>query len=492
MKTVDKLDVDFNLVDNSWKIPGFYGHKITRYSNFRFDVPEDPKFFTTPADITISDDASEKDKTFWDNNRPEKLTKQEQSIYTMIDSIKAVPIFKTYKNVLYTLFTGYLKWKYVEFGPYYKIYSFNQVEGTRWRLGVRTTHDFSTKLKLDYYMAYGTVDQTFKYGGGFIYMFSKIPRRDLTATYKYDVEQLGASQTSFSSDNLFSSVFYRGTNDKLTMVREYTIAYEHEWFTGLINRLHLVHRELFPLGSTEFIIFPETHAEPLFLNSIFTSEIQFDTRLSFHERFISSAFSRATLSSDYPIIQLSYIYGAPGIFKSDYEYHKLILYVSQWFNFASIGWSKYNIEAGKIWGTLPYPLLRIHDGNQSFFFDETAANLMNYYEFVSDAWISASYTHHFSGFLFNKVPLFRKLKWREVAHIKGVFGTLAEKNAAYSAFPGSLRSFNHEPYWEAGAGIENIFKVFRIDAIWRMSHLHDPGTTHTPGFGIFASVFFSF
>ena len=169
-----------------------------------------------------------------------------------------------------------------------------------------------------------------------------------------------------------------------------------------------------------------------------------------------------------------------------------MLNVSEWFNFATIGWSKYIIEAGKIWGTLPYPLLKIHDGNQTFFYDDYSSNHMNYYEFVSDTWISASYTHHFDGLLFNKIPLFRKLKWREVAHVRAVYGTLTTKNAEYSAFPVPMRSFSQKPYYEAGVGIENIFKIVKIDAVWRMSHLHDAGNPNVSKFGIFVSLFFSF
>jgi hypothetical protein len=117
---------------------------------------------------------------------------------------------------------------------------------------------------------------------------------------------------------------------------------------------------------------------------------------------------------------------------------------------------------------------------------------MNYYEFVSDTWISASYTHHFSGLLFNKIPLIRKLKWREVAHVSAVYGTLSDDNAYYSLFPGNMRPMGGKPYYEAGAGIENIFKIFRIDAVWRMSHLNDPGNQAVLKFGLFASLFFSF
>jgi hypothetical protein len=258
-----------------------------------------------------------------------------------------------------------------------------------------------------------------------------------------------------------------------------------------MNTLHLTHRENFPLGSNEFILYPKTvRADSL--KSIFTSEIRLDTRISFHERFVSGEFYRTSLGSAYPIILISYCYGVPDLFNNDFGYHKLTLDVQQWFNFATIGWSKYIIEGGKIWGTLPYNLLRVHDGNQTFLFDEYSANLMNYYEFASDQWFSVYYTHHFDGLLFNHIPLLRKLKWREVAHIRAVYGTLTDKNRAYSEFPDQLRSFGDIPYWETGVGIENILTFVRVDAIWRLTHLHDEVQQKTSPFGVFVSLNFTF
>ena len=141
---------------------------------------------------------------------------------------------------------------------------------------------------------------------------------------------------------------------------------------------------------------------------------------------------------------------------------------------------------------LQYPLLKIHDGNQTFLFDEYASNLMNYYEFTSDQFISLSFAHHFDGVLFNRIPLIRKLKWREVIQASGVYGSLSAKNQAYFEFPGQLRSFGKEPYLEAGAGIENIFRFIRVDAVWRLTHLNDPQNLNVPKFGIFASLNFAF
>jgi|APCry1669188970_1035186.scaffolds.fasta_scaffold00030_40 Family of unknown function (DUF5686)/CarboxypepD_reg-like domain len=488
----DKFSVDFNIVANAHKMIGFFAHRTVQYSDFQYDIPEAVKLLSKPTNVIIEPGADKKDEAYWQENRPEKLNKTEQGIYKMVDSVKNMPIFKTYVDVIYGITTGYLSWGKVELGPYFKLFSYNGVEGARFRIGGRTSNSFSKKIQLEAYGAYGTLDGKFKGGGDILYMFSKNPRRDFSAAYKWDVEQLGLSPNAFATDNILSSLFHRGPNNKLTMVREYKMAYEHEWYNGLINTLTLTHREVFPLGMTQFVIFPDGSSSPQLKSSIYTSEIKFDTRLSWHEKFVNAEFYRYTISSSYPIILISFAYGMPNAFKSDYEYERLQLNIQQWFNFSTIGWSKYKIEIGKIWGTLPYPLLRNHDGNQTFLFDEDAANLMNYYEFVSDAWFSFYFTHHFDGLLFNHIPGIRKLKWREVVHVRCVYGTLQSGNETYSLFPDQMRPFGSTPYWEAGAGIENIFRIFRVDAVWRMTHLHDIQNPNVTKFGLFVSMNFTF
>ncbi|NQV02544.1 MAG: carboxypeptidase-like regulatory domain-containing protein [Bacteroidia bacterium] len=492
MITRDEMIADFNIIENTDKVVGFFGHRTSSYRNFQFDPPENKRFLALPANVFIEDEANQKEDSYWEMARHEELTESEQGIYEMVDSIKKIPIFNTYVDIIYTAVNGYMPWGKVELGPYTKLFSFNTIEGARFRIGGRTSNSFSKKIQLEAYLAYGTKDQRFKYGGEVMYMFNKNPRRDMVASYKHDLEQLGLSPNAFSTDNILSSLFHRGPNDKLTRVHEVKIMYEHEWFNGLINRLHFIHRQMFPLGGTSFEIFSEGNNTPELIPDIFTSEVVFDTRIAFRERFVSGEFYRFTISSSYPIILLRYAYGIPNLFQSDYEYHKLSLNLQQWFNFSTVGWSKYTIEAGKIWGTLPYPLLKIHEGNQTFLYDEFSSNLMNYYEFVSDQYISVNYTHHFDGLLFNHLPLIRKLKWREVAHLRCVYGTLKEKNQEYSLFPGQMRSFGNIPYWEAGVGIENIFRIIRVDAIWRLNHLDDRLNPNPAKFGLFISLYFSF
>jgi hypothetical protein len=347
-------------------------------------------------------------------------------------------------------------------------------------------------MQLEGYVAYGTMDLTYKTGADFIYLLSKNPRRDLSCSFKYDVEQLGMSPNAFATDNILTSLFRRGPSNKLSMVTEYKAGYEHEWFNGLINTLQFSHREVFPLAAPDFIIYPDNKATPVNIKTIYTSEISLGTRLSFKERFISTDIYRFTLSSSYPIIQLTYAYGIPNFLHGNYEYSKLTLNISQWFNFATIGWSKFMIEGGKTWGTLPYPLLKIHDGNQTALFDELASNLMYYYEFVSDEYVNLYFTHHFDGLFFNKIPLFRKLKWREVVSTRLIYGALSARNQEYSKMPDIMHPVGATPYLEATAGIENIFRFIRVDAVWRLTHQHDIQNPHVPVWGIFVSLNFSF
>jgi hypothetical protein len=432
------------------------------------------------------------DEQYWIESRPEALSTSEENIYTMVDSIKNVPIFRTYSNIVYGVINGYFPWKKLEIGPYSKLFSYNEIEGARFRIGARTANSFSKKVQLEAYLAYGTFDKTFKYGGELMYMFEKNPRRAFVASYKYDVEQLGMSPNAYSTDNILSSLFSRGPRNLLTMVREYEVSYEHEWFNGLINTLTVNHRELFPLEGSEFVIYPENTNDTVYSQSIYTNEIGLSTRISFNEKYISGEFYRVTLKSQYPIILINYRWGIPNIFSNDYGYQKLNIGIQQWFNLGTLGWSKYVVDWGKIWGTLPYPLLKIHDGNQTFLYDDYASNLMLYYEFVSDNYINFFFTHHFDGLFFNRIPLLRKLKWREVAHFRGVYGSLSDANLNYSEFPENMRPLGKTPYLEAGGGIENIFKIFRIDAVWRLTHLNDAENPNATNFAIFASVYFSF
>ena len=134
-------------------------------------------------------------------------------------------------------------------------------------------------------------------------------------------------------------------------------------------------------------------------------------------------------------------------------------------------------------------MLQLHPGNETYAFDEYAFNMMNYYEFVSDQYLSVDLEHHFEGFFLNHFPLLRKLKWREVASFKALYGTLRDENRDILLFPNPLDDLSNKPYIETGVGIENIGKILRIDALWRLSYLDNP---NIPKFGIRAQLQLTF
>ena len=481
---------DFNVIENNKRTLGFFGKKTTTYRNYIINQPKDSKFYNAPVNIIMSDSAGDHSEEFWTESRHEELSKDERTVYYMIDTLTTIPQFKTYIDIAEMVITGYYVKGKFEIGPYASMLSFNAIEGARFRFGGRTSNAFSKKIMIGGYVAYGTLDSRFKYGGNVLYMLNKNPRRALRGSFRYDLEQLGASQNAFREDFFLAFLFRRQPADKLSFVEEIKLSYEHEWFTGFTNTLVLMNRNLYPVGGTKFEFYYQDDATQKIAeeDAITSAEIGIDLRFAYKERISMGEFERVSLGAKFPIVDVKYAYGIPNFFKSDYEYHKIQVGIRHWFNIFSLGWSRFRIEGGRIWGTLPYPLLKLHEGNETYFFDESAFNMMNYYEFVSDKYLSVFYTHHFNGLLFNRIPLFRKLKWREVAFVTGLVGGMDQNNKEYSVFPDGMYTLD-KPYFEAGAGIENIFKIIRIDAVWRLSYLEHKNTSP---FGVRFSLQFTF
>ena len=481
----DKMVADFNILEGTKKKMGFYGTKTTTYRNFVLNQPKDSKYYNQPVTTIVEPDALKKNELFWNTARHEELSPKEKTIYHMIDTLEKLPVFNTYLNVIQMITSGYYYKGNFDWGPYMSTISFNDVEGTRFRIGGRTSNDFSTKVMLTGHVAYGTKDKAFKYNAEVMYILAKNPRRALGGGIKHDIEQLGTGLNAFREDFLLASVFRRSPANKLSMVDQYKVYYDHEWFTGFLNTFSITHRRLYAPSSGPFKVY---NGDTISHSSISTTEFGINARFAFGEKIIMGEFERTSLGAKYPIVEIQYGYSPAKSFGSKYEYHRLQVRTEHWFNILTWGWSKYTIEAGEVLGRVPYTLLKIHPGNETYMFDEYAFNLMNYYEFVSDKYLNFSYTHHFSGLFLNHIPLMRKLKWRELAWVKGVVGTISKQNKAFNDFPVGTSDLR-QPYFEAGVGVENIFRFIRIDGVWRLSHLDNPNTKK---FGIMASMVFDF
>ncbi|MBL0341425.1 MAG: carboxypeptidase-like regulatory domain-containing protein [Bacteroidetes bacterium] len=452
---------------------GFIGRKSASYKDFKLNEPINDTIFSGSTDIKVQENSVSRDETFWVEARHDSLSDREKLIYHMVDTIKTLPAFKTYVDIITLFFTGHYEIGKIELGPYFTFYSFNPVEGNRFRMGGRTSPKFSDRLRLEGYVAYGTRDQEFKYMGGFRYFLNTKPREAIGVRYKNDVAQFGQSENAFQDDNILSSLFRRNPPDKLTQLEGYRVYYEKEWLSGYSHRISLDHGVLVPLGKLSYDYYTNEERTEFrsFLN---TSELSLKMRFAFREKFVEGKTGRISLGSDFPVTQLIYTVGLEDVLGSDFSYQKIILKVDDIAKLPPFGYTYYAVEAGKTFGIIPSPLLNVHQGNESYFYDYASFNLMNYYEFVSDQYASLFLVHHFEGFFLDKVPLLRKLKWREVASLRAVYGSLKEENRNLMVDPTAIGSLSAKPYAEVGFGVENIFKILRFDFMYRLSYLDNP------------------
>ena len=471
MLSKDRLVIDFAMTKNQ---VGIYGRKTTSYKDFKINQPKDVKFYEFGDKIVVEDSALKHSDEFWNTNRHDSLSIREKKIYHMIDTIKTLPVYRTWVDVLTIFVSGYKVVNNFEIGPYFNLLSYNRVEGPRVRFGGRTSSKFSRWYELQGYVAYGFKDEKFKYSLGFKSFISKKPHRQLIGmTYKSDYEILGQSQNGFSQDNLFASLFRTSPLTNLTRVDQTCAWYEREWAVGVSSKITLIGRTITPLLSNAYKYY-KNDGSIATKENIRNTEVRLNVRFAYKEKFISGDFSRISLGTKWPVLQLNYSKSLQNAFRGEYDYQKVVLNLSDRVRLISLlGYTDYTAEAGKIFGTVPYPLMELHGGNETYVYDYMSFNMMKYYEFASDQYASVGVFHHFEGLLFNKVPLLKKLKWREVVTCKALWGSVNDKNRKTLIFPTTLSSLGSEPYVEVTAGIENIFKVFRIDALWRSTY-HRP------------------
>lgn len=490
----DKIFADFSIVmSDSAKMVSFLGHRQVDYSDVNLQPVIPKEVLRMDNNVIIDNQVLKNDDRYWDTIRPFALSDKEKQIYGMVDSIKHVPLYQNIYDIVTMVLGGYYNTKYVELGPYFKLLSFNEQEGCRFQFGARTTTDFSKKIRLFGYGAYGTKDKRMKGGGGFDYSFRELPTSRLTMSFKHDVVQLGAGINAFTEGNILSSIFSRGDNDRLSMVNQFDVNFEQEWRQGISNTLGVQVRDIF---SNDFV--PFIKPDGIIMPSIQSTILRLNTRLSKNEIVIRKPFDKYSLGSDYPIIGIDLAMGLKGVFKNDYEFYRVVGSINYNLPIAPIGTSEMVLTGGKIFGKVPYPLLKLHEGNATYFYDPYAFSCMNYYEFASDAWLAFFYEHHFKGFFLGKIPLMKKLKWREVFIFKGLIGTLSDKNNgskpdtdAVLLFPEGMSSVS-KPYFETGIGVENIFRLLRIDAIWRLTHRKERPGQDIQNFAINLSVYLNF
>ena len=420
----------------------------------------------------------DKDESWWAEVRPKALTTREENIFTTVERLKARNSFKWLSALGNMFATGFLENTDIGigYGPWERTVTFNGTEGTRVQLGGHTTKEFSRKVRFSVFGAYGFQDKEWKWGGATELMLGDNQKRTnkLTISASRDYESLGRGSGVFTEKNIVNSLLAPGGFDKQGMVFKAQVEHRYEFSPNFNSTLTLQHLRIYANPDIPLIRPDGTAAD-----SFSANQIHWTGRFSWDERINRGVFDKAYIFTRYPIVSVDLLGGVKGITQDDCSFLRGELTVDWRIPAGVVGFGRFHLNGGAILGSVPYPLLKLHEGNQSQLFgspivkltDRNAFSMMSFYEYGSDRWLTGFYEHNFNGLLFGIIPLVKKLDLREVVTVRGAWGTISEQNRAHAPFllmPG-LNSLE-TPYIEAGAGIANIFHLLRVDCMWKLTH----------------------
>lgn len=484
----DKFFADFRALGrNSLTL---IGRKTTSYRNIRinsdslahlFEMQNQQEVVTTDPNVSKSDSA-------WQQLRHDSLSTNEKSIYSTIDKLLQMPKFQKLERTLKFIGTGYKNTGNYEIGPWFNWISSNSWEGTRFRFDIGTNTGFNKNIYLHTYLAYGTKDRVFKGKAEAYWIIKREPRIRLHAVYSNDIDNGISRLGEVSQDNVFSFAIRKpNTTRKFISVKEMRLEEFNEWGKGLSTEWFFNHVQYDPLKNLPLKeSFPVSNGSPLT-----NFEIALKVRFAYMEKFVENDYFRYTLGTKYPVVELLLAKGIPGVWNSAYSYTKYAASVKDDIKISPYGSLKYKVYGGKINGTLPFAFLENHPGNDMYYYNPSAYNLMNRFEYISDKYAGVNVEHHIGSGLFRFIPLTRKLKWRQFWNAKALWGSLTPDNLALNNGKGDFKTLNGNTYLELGTGIDNIFKILRLDAVWRVFPTI-PGSGKTSRFGLFGSFQFQF
>ncbi len=470
---------------NGTRLSLFYTQAAT-IDEVTIDPPGEIKLMTPRAKYeTIKLPGSyNRDSAYWSLNRLENLTRKQLELEQTIDSISEIRQINILNNLARMAMNSYYDLGKFEIGPYTSFYNTNDVEGQRFFFGARTSTEISEQFMVWGGLGYSTRIRQLLGMLGAGYKFNTIQRRLISLSYDDKMIRHGENEkilylyeNAFSptENNLISEFFKRNPLDEMFREQRLSLKYEHEWYPGLSNKLNVSYVRHY---SPEFYPFLR-NGEPV--NSVAATEVSLDTRFSLKEKVIDNGFLRMYTGTDYPIVHFTVGVGQVQAENGPSYYGRVASTVK---DDIYLGMTRfdYALEAGAWIGKLPYTLLDIPRGNETFGLYSYDFNLMNYLEFVHDKYFHAYLEYHLNGFVFRRVPALRKANLREVFSAKILVGSVSHKHEELISFPATVSDMQ-KPYIELGAGVENILGIARIEAVWR---LQPKSTLDVPMFGILA------
>lgn len=462
--------------NNAGMLAKFY----TSNRNIITNQPKSPAFYERTIEMAEDAQLLTEDR-YWDTLRHEPLSETEKSVYQMIDTLKNIPIVKTYTDIIKIVLDGYVKVGKIDVGPYLGAVAWNNIEGWRLQGGFKTNFQFSKKWIYSAHLAYGFNDERFKYMLSAQRILSKQRWTTLTFRARSDIGRLGVDDEILADNPIFLAATRWGYFRRGFYSDNYSVALQRELFKGYSQKVSFRYWTFDPTYEFGYFTNPEDLNSAI--NEKFeTSEVSIESRYARDEVFIQNDNERISLgTSKWPVITARYTHGFSGVLGSDFEYDKIRMSLTKRIKTGPLGVGYLSLTGEYIFNTLPYPLLTLHLGNQSMIYSSITYNLMNYGEFVSDHYASMQYRQYLEGFLLNRIPLLNKLKWRLLATSNVIVGGLRQSNQnLISQFTPDGRETlpvgffkNGKPYVELGYGVENIFRFLRVDFVHRVSYLEN-------------------
>lgn len=483
--------VNFYVVKGTQQL---YAHQLRNYDNYNFNVQNADSVFGLLGALHVLPEATAQPDTFWTHNRPIPLKEKEDALKDLLGQLRKVPAFNAIIKTAEILITGYIptandkKVTKFDFGPMNATFSANHLEGFRMRVGGMTTANLNPYWFASGYLAYGTNDRKIKYNLKLTHSFTKKeyhegenPVNNLSFIQEYDVYTPGQDFLFTSKDNIFVAWKVGEPVTKMQYIRKSVLQYEKEWLNGLTWKSWIMNQNNEAAGTLQYIKRDES-GNLYHIKDFTTSEIGTQLRFAPGERAYNGRSGKESvfnLSKDAPVFKLSHQLGIKGVLGGDYNYNHTEISAEKRIWLSSFGHIDAQVKAGKVWDKVPFPLLILPNTNQSITIQPEAFHMMNALEFVTDQYVSFNATYYLKGWILNRIPGIKWLRLREVLSFNMIYGGLTDKNnptltPGLFLLPDGTQPLGSTPYMECSVGLENIFKILRIDYYRRLTYLDHP------------------
>lgn len=482
LKVKDDMVMEISVLPGA---QGLYARRNTSFANHNFKPIENQSIFDDARKTIIADNAYIQNDTYWAGIRTTPITENEERVGSMLTQLRKVPVYYWTEKIIRILVSGYIHTapeSKFDIGSMNTLISRNDIEGWRFRVGGITTANLNKRLFARGFVAYGTKDEKLKYSGELEFSFidkkyhsREFPVQSLRLTHLYDVDQLGQQYAFTNKDNMFLS-FKRNDDNMMTYHRLTNLEYTLELYNNFSLVAGVSHDRQ---ESTMFVPFVNGYGNQF--SHYNQSAVKLKLRYAPGEKFYQSKTHRYPINLDAPIFEITHTYSPKGFMGSMFEINKTEISAQKRFWFSAFGFTDIIVKGGHVWSTSPYPNLLLPNANLSYTIQPESFALMNPLEFINDSYASWDFTYWANGAILNYIPLIKKLKLREAFSFRGLFGHLSDKNnpalnPELFQFPASAqpKPMSSTPYMEAGVGVDNLFKVLRVDYVWRLTYRDNP------------------